>query len=62
MLDRAHDMIENVRDAEQEAYDNLPESLQNAERGERMVECIAHLETVLDDLENTETILSEAFE
>ena len=29
------DMIETVLDEEQEAYDNLPESLQESERGEK---------------------------
>lgn len=35
--------IESVKDEEQEAYDNLPESLQNGERGEAMMTAIENL-------------------
>lgn len=39
-LENIADIIESVMDDEQEAYDNLPESLQESERGEHMSECI----------------------
>lgn len=32
--------MENIRDEEQEAYDNLPESLQDSEKGEAMTEWV----------------------
>jgi len=50
--------IEALRDAEQDAYDNLPESIQNSERGEKIQEAIdaldsavTNIETAKDDLE-----------
>ena len=43
--------LEAVRDEEQEALDNLPESLQESERGEQMQEYIDAMESALDDLE-----------
>lgn len=43
--------LEAVRDDEQEALDNLPESLQESERGEQMQEYIDAMESALDDLE-----------
>ena len=39
---------ECIRDEEQEAFDNLPESIQYSERGERMEEYISSLEEALD--------------
>lgn len=40
--------LEYIRDEEQEAFDNLPESIQYSERGERMEEYISSLEEALD--------------
>lgn len=40
--------LECIRDEEQEAFDNLPESIQYSERGERMEEYISSLDEALD--------------
>lgn len=50
----AIDQLSEIRDEEQEAYDNLPESLQESERGENMQDCIDALEYFMSDLENME--------
>lgn len=50
----AIDQLSEIRDTEQEAYDNLPESLQESERGENMQNCIDALEYFMSDLENME--------
>lgn len=42
--------LECIRDEEQEAFDNLPESIQYSERGERMEEYISSLEEALDNV------------
>ena len=42
--------LECIRDEEQEAVDNLPESIQYSERGERMEEYISSLEEALDNV------------
>ncbi|NBT31696.1 MAG: hypothetical protein EBT13_07275 [Rhodobacteraceae bacterium] len=52
--------IESLRDEEQEAFDNLPESLQYAERGQAMEEAINNLDYALDAL--GEDIFQEAIE
>lgn len=33
LIDRAREILEEVRDEEQESFDNLPEGLQEGERG-----------------------------
>lgn len=43
--------LEAVHEEEQEAFDNLPESLQESERGQQMQECLDAMENALDDLE-----------
>lgn len=45
------DELEAVMDEEQEALDNLPESLQESERGEQMQEYLDAMESALCDLE-----------
>lgn len=53
-VDELHSELENIRDQlqpelenEQEAYDNMPESLQNGERGSDMQVGIDQLETAV---------------
>ena len=43
--------LETVMAEEQEALDNMPESLQDGEKGQQMQEYIEAMENVLDDLE-----------
>lgn len=42
--------FEDIRDDEQDCFDNLPESLQYSERGETMEEAIDVLDNVLDNI------------
>lgn len=44
--------LETIRDEEQVAYENLPESLQEYERGRQIVENADNLSTACDDLDN----------
>lgn len=50
LLEQARGMIEIIKDAEQDAFDNLPESLQQTERGEAMECYIAAMEEVCDGI------------
>ena len=52
--------LEVIKDEEQEAYDNLPESMQDGEKGEKMYEAIDNLETVCSSLEEIQENLNEA--
>lgn len=44
--------LNEVKDAEQEAWDNMPESLQEGERGQAMQEAIAELESAVECVES----------
>jgi uncharacterized protein YhaN len=44
--------IEGIKDEEQESFNNLPESLQYAEKGERMEEIISLLEDSISEIED----------
>ena len=44
--------FELLRDEEQEAFDNLPEGIQESERGEHMESIIYNMEEVLENLES----------
>lgn len=49
-LDDAIDRLGEIRDDEQEAFDNLPEGLQNSIRGDSMQEAIDVLEQFESDI------------
>ena len=51
LIEQAREILEAVLDEEQEAFDNMPESLQSSERGETMEEYISTIEDFLDYLE-----------
>lgn len=54
LLDQARDLLEIIRDEEQEAFDNLPESIQYSERGETMEDYIGKMDEMLDYLDTGE--------
>ena len=56
LLAEAKDILEEVMNAEQEAFDNLPESIQYSEKGEAMEDNIYNLEEFIDFLSDTDTI------
>lgn len=48
----AIDQLSEIRDEEQEAYDNLPEELQGSEESNYMQNCINELEFFMSDLDS----------
>ena len=52
--------LESVKDDEEMAFDNLPESLQEGERGERMQEAVENIEAAMDNVQPVIDMLSEA--
>lgn len=40
--------IEDVRDEEQSFFDNMPESIQQGDRGQQAEDCVSCLEEVID--------------
>lgn len=59
-LAELRDMIDTVLEEEQEAFDNLPESLQESERGEAMQAAIEAMESAMDSCDEAEESLEEA--
>jgi hypothetical protein len=64
LIERAKDILEDAANAEQEAFDNMPESLQQGEKGEAMEETIGvlqeaqtGLETALDELNGLDGVV-----
>lgn len=59
LLSEARGELENIASDEREAFDNMPEGLQQSEKGERASEiadslddCVSRLEDVESDLES----------
>lgn len=50
VLETVKEALQDVLNEEQEAYDNLPEGLQESDRGQQMQEYIDALEGVVDSL------------
>lgn len=53
------EIIESVKDEEQEAYDNLPENFQNWERGEEMQGYIEMLDEAYGYLDDAESVVDQ---
>lgn len=52
MIANAKEQLEQIRDEEQESYDNIPESLQETDRANTIYENIDYLDTMASDLED----------
>lgn len=61
-IDDAKQTISEVRDDEREAFDNLPESMQGGEKGEKIEAAIGALEEAEDALENAMSAIDTAME
>ncbi len=59
LIEQAYSIIETVKEEEIEAYDNLPEGLQNTEQGQRMDEIAFDLEDIVGSLEEHTESLDE---
>ena len=62
MMGDARSLLEEIRDDEQDAFSNLPESIQESERGEQMEEYVYAMEELIDNLEDGENNLTEIIE
>lgn len=60
MLEEARSIIDNVKDEEQSAMDNMPESLQEGLQGEKMQECISAMEDIDSSLDEAIGRIDEA--
>jgi len=52
--------LQEILDAEQEAFENMPESLQDSERGEKSQNAISEMENAIGNLDDTESAIEEA--
>lgn len=52
MLEEAKETVEYVAEEEQEAYDNMPESLQCSERGEMTLDNVGTLNEITSNIES----------
>ena len=59
VLEEINVTVEGVKEEEEAAFDNMPESLQESERALPMGECLASLEEVLDSLTTAIETLGE---
>lgn len=50
--DEIKDALETLRDEEQESFDNMPEGLQQGDRGQAMEEAIGALDDAISNLED----------
>lgn len=51
--------IESLRDEEQDCFDNLPEGLQQSERGEQMEEAVSFMDDAISAIEDINNLLEE---
>ena len=61
-LEAIKERIEALQEEEQDAFDNLPESIQYGERGDKMQSAIDNLEYAADNIQDCLDNLCEASE
>ncbi len=59
LLEQARGILEECKDEEQEAHDNLPESFQQSERGEEMESYIEVMEEAQDYADSAYAAISD---
>lgn len=59
LLSQSRDLLEEIASEEREAFENLPDSLQDSERGFRMQDILDALEQGVGDIESMESLLEE---
>jgi hypothetical protein len=52
LINQSMEIISAVKEEEEEKYDNLPEGIQDSEKGEKFQENIDNLEYTISDLES----------
>lgn len=58
-IEELHGDIDNVLSEEQEAFDALPESFQDSDRGQTIQSAIDNLQSALDEADNLSSSISE---
>lgn len=61
-LNYAKEIVDEVRDEEQESYDCLPEGIQDGERGDWMLENVDTLDEVYSELDTLSVSMGEQIE
>ena len=51
LIENAEEIVRNIRDDEQEKFENLSEGLKQSEKGQKFEEAISALDDVLDHLQ-----------
>lgn len=59
LIAKAQSIIESVKDEEQEAHDNLPESIQYGEKGQQMEEYIDMLDEAYGQCDDLMSVIDE---
>lgn len=61
-IDEIAEQIEDIKNEEEEAYDNLPESFQYSDRGYAMEDAISTLEQIQETIDEFKSELIELYE
>ena len=59
LISKAQEIIESVKDEEQEAHDNLPDSFQYGEKGQQMEEYIDALDEAYGQCDDLVSIIDD---
>lgn len=62
LLTDAYTMLEEVKDEENECFENIPENLQGSERYDKAEEIVGYLEEAYDNLDEVIRSIDEAIE
>ncbi len=60
LIDEARAILEGIQSEEQDYYDNMPESLQSGEKGEKAQETADALQSAIDEIDNAYSDIENA--
>ena len=61
-IDEAKAELENLRDEEQEYFDNMPQSFQQGDKGQKAESAISYMEDAISELESAYSNIENAKE
>lgn len=59
LIDDAIDRLIEIREEEQDAFDNLPESFQDSDRGGKMLDAMDAMDAIESDLEDVKSSIDD---
>ena len=59
LISQAEEILEEVKEEEEDGYDNLPDSFRDGEKGEAMQNCVEMMDEVIGYLQDANSVIEQ---